>query len=316
MTCESMVYLNQIFSNTEASSGPLAGELTADNETFLQQLSFFDPIDEADCDCDCNCGCGCSSTLPVFDGDLNFVVESTQVFITDFTLSDPESFSADNITVNGIAVDNLTRAGNRFTVATDTFIQQVSDCQCLEANQSTKAALLIQGAGPWVAKLTIIVYGSVFGCGSCKRFKLVLTTRDGISIDIPGISAFSAPELCLPCKKGGIAPDIQFSFLANATLLNPIVTADNTDSCNVTLTAILVAEPAVSIQVTRQTLFAIDADAVPQPCDDLTKCIHSPGTCTCHEDFPIHAGPCCNDGCNTPAPQICCQFNGVNGCSM
>lgn len=351
MKCESMVYLNQIFTNLETSSCPLPGELTADNTTFTQQLTFFDPVDG-----NCHIGCGCCDGSIDFADDLTFTIENTQVFVTSFTLPEPESFPAESVTLNGIPIDTLSVAGDRFTAATDTLMPQIENCICLENGQSTKAMLLIQGAGPWLAKLTIVVYGSVFGCGTCKKFRLVLTTREGVSIDIPGSSTFGVSQLCLPCTKGGRAPVIQFSFLASATLLNPVIVPDpNGDTCSLTLTGVLVAEPAATIQVTRETLFTIDADAVPQPCDDLARCVQAPGTCACTADFPPLPNPCCDDGCSgngTAATdttgigcgcgcgcstvgyngcrhnetdkidtgchqnQVCCQFNGINGCSL
>lgn len=343
MKCESLVYLNQVFTDLKVSSCPLPGELTADGATFAQQLSFYEPTDDNDCNCGCRCGCGCGDNGIDFSDDLTFVVENTQVFVTNFVLADPENLTEGNVTLNGIPIDTLTVTGDRYTATTDTLASQISNCTCLEKGQSTKAMLLIQGAGPWIAKLTIVIYGSVFGCGTCKKFKLVMTTREGISIDIPGTSTFAVSQLCLPCTKNGIAPVIQFSFLAEATLLNPVITTDTgSGPCNIILTGALVAEPAASIQVTRETLFAIDATAVPQPCDDLARCSQAPGRCTCADDFPIPVNPCCDDdctegrsgtdtisrnhsgdcgcnddrGCGCQQPQICCQFNGVNGCSL
>lgn len=329
MKCESMVYLNQVFTDLETPSCPLPGELTATNETFTQQLSFYDPTDDNGCICGRNCGCGCDDFSIDFNDGLTFVVENTQVFVTNFALSDPESLTTANVTLNGIPVDTLTVAGERYTATIDTLSAQIANCACLEKCQSTKAMLLIQGAGPWLAKLTIVVYGSVFGCGVCKKFRLVMTTRDGISIDIPGTSTFAVSQLCLPCTKSGIAPVIQFSFLASATLLNPVITSDpGSGPCNIILTGALVAEPAASVQVTRETLFTINADAVREPCDDFYKCIQTPGTCTCTADFPPPPNPCCTHGCERDfadetdsepdccQTQVCCQFNGVNGFSL
>ena len=350
MKCESMVWLNQIFTNLQAPSCPLPGELTTSSETFTQQLSFYNPTDESRSGCGggCNCGCGCDCDSSLeFSDDLNFVIDSTQVFVTNFALADPDTLPAANVTVNGIAVDELTVTGDRFSVTTDTLMPQITNCTCLENGQSTKALLLIQGAGPWVAKLTIVVYGSVFGCGTCKKFRLVMTTREGVSIDIPGTSTFAVSQLCLPCAKGGISPVIQFTFLAKASLLNPVITTDTgSGPCNVILTGALITEPSASIQVTRETLFTIDASAVSQPCDDMAKCTQAPGTCTCAADFPIPENPCCDDGCgvadtaeagpgsgtgsgggcgcsceddcgcDAQPRQICCQFNGCNGCSF
>lgn len=315
MKCESLVYLNQVFTDLEAPSCPLPGELTADTTTFTQQLSFYDPVDDNGCGCSCSCSCGDGGIN--FTDDLTFVVENTQVFVTNFAQANPEGFPAANVTLNGIPVDTLTVAGDQYTATTDTLEPQISNCTCLERGQSTKALFLIQGAGPWTAKMTIVVYGSVFGCGTCKKFRLVLTPRAGVSVDIPGTSTFAVSQLCLPCTKRGIAPVIQFSFLATATLLNPVMTINpEAGSCAVTLNGALVVEPAASIQVTRETLFAVDGTAVPQPCDNLSRCTQAPDTCTCAAEFPQPPSPCCDDGCGNQQPQICCQFNGVNGCNL
>lgn len=345
MNCESMVYLNKIFSNLESRSCPLLGELAASAETFDQQLSFFDPDDGG-----CGCGCGCSTCLD-FDGDLNFVIDTTQVFVSDFTLEDPETLSATDVTINGIPVDALEFFNERFMASTNTLMSQVSNCTCMENGASTKAMLLINNAGPWLAKLTIVIQGSVFGCGGCKRFKLVMTTRDGISIDIPGSSTFAVTSICLPCTTGGIAPIINFSFKAKASLLNPVITVDTGGgTCNVIVTGALVTEPIAAIQITRQTLFNIDAHLVEQACDDLRRCNQFPGTCGGEAETVAISNPCCNDGCEgsatngtvvadtrtngcncdcgcdnncsnqqdnrTRTRQICCQFNGINGCCM
>ena len=330
MKCESMVYLNKIFSNSEAHSCPLLGELTATSETFDQQLSFYEPAD-----CSCGCGCNCNSCNCLeFGDDLNFVIDNTQVFVSDFLLEDPTSLATENVTVNGIPVDTLEYEGGRFIASTNALLSRISNCACLERGLSTKAMFLISDAGPWLAKLTIVVQGSVFGCGSCKKFKLIMTTSEGISINIPGTSTFAISDICLPCTTGGIAPIINFSFLANASLLNPVITTDTgTGTCNVILTGALVTEPAATIQVTRQTLFQIDAEPVSAPCDDLRRCSQSPGVCTCQQDPISPCNPCCNTcsngvsaisaategdcGCDEPChTEICCQFNGMNGCSL
>lgn len=337
MKCKSLVWLNQVFSNLTSPSCPLPGTLTADSTTFTQQLSFYDPVDDSGCSCGggcgCSCGCGCSNHNIEFTDDLSFVIENTQAFISAFTLENPENLSTANVTINGIPVDELTVSGDQYTVSLNTLMPQIENCTCMEKGQSTKAMLLIQGAGPWLAKLTIVIYGSVFGCGICKKFRLVMTSRPGVSIDIPGASTFAVSQLCLPCTKGGETPVVQFSFQANASLLNPVITTDTgSGPCNVILTGTLIAEPSASIQVTRETLFAIDGDAIPQPCDDLERCRQAPDICTCAADFPIPPNPCCDDsfsepearptgdgdscGCSCQQNQICCQFNGVNGCSL
>ncbi len=296
MNCESMVYLNKVFTNLEARSCPLLGELIAGVQTFEQQLSFYEPADENGCGCGCGCGCGGSTCLD-FDGDLNFVIDSTQVFVSDFNLETPGDLTAADVTVNGVAVDALDFFNERYMASTNALMSQISNCACLERGVSTKAMLLIREAGPWVAKITIVIHGSVFGCGGCKKFKLVMSTLDEVSIDIPGTSTFAVTDICLPCTTGGIAPIINFSFKAKASLLNPSIIVDTGGgTCNVILTGALVTEPIAAIQVTRQTLFSIDAATVEQPCDDLRRCNQAPGTCACEADVIPISNPCCDDG--------------------
>lgn len=279
-----------------------------------------------------------------FTEDLTFVVESTQVVISAFELADPEALTAANVTVNGIPVDDLDFFNNRFMASTTALMAQIGNCKCMEQGLSTKGFLLIQNAGTWLARLTVMVNGTVSGCSGCKQFRLVMTSRDGIPVAIPGTSTFAASSVCLPCTTGGISPVINFSFSGSATLLNPVITTDvASESCNVILTGSLVSEPIANIQVTRQTLFTTSALIVEQPCDGMPEpCPRTP------------VSPCCNDGCyedacggeeatnaeapangcgcgtaataaacpepepcrQTPSrrPQISCQWNGCNGC--
>ena len=299
MNNESMVYLNKVFSDLRIGSCPLMSELTATSASFDQQLTFFEPADH-DCQCggNCNCGdcckcccCKCgSSAVPLdLDDDLNFVIDSTEVIITDFDLENPSCLRTCNVTVDGIPVDDLEVFNERYMAGTNELMSRVGDCACMERGLPTKTFFLISGAGSWEARMSIIVRGSVFGCGACRRFKLVMNTRSGVFIDIPGTSTFATSELCLPCTTGGIAPVINFSFLAKATLLNPTLVINAGDSCSVTLRGCLITEPAADVQVTRQTLFRTDAQSVNIPCDDLERCRQAPGTCENGEDDDSNA---------------------------
>ena len=135
MKCKSLVWLNQVFSNLTAPSCPLPGTLTADSTTFTQQLSFYDPVDDSGCSCGggcgCSCGCGCSNHNIEFTDDLSFTIENTQAFISAFTLEDPESLSAANVTINGIPVDELTVSGDQYTASLNTLMPQIENCTCM-----------------------------------------------------------------------------------------------------------------------------------------------------------------------------------------
>ncbi len=353
MNNESLVYLNKVFTDLEIKSCPLMTQVCTTPETFEQQLSVFDPQEETcgcsdcscgdcscchNCGCSCGCSCGCASDLDC--SDLNFVVDSTEVIISDFDLSCPSSIEPCNVTVDGIPVDMLEVFNERYMAATNDLMSRIGDCSCMESGNSTKGYLLISGVGGFHAKLSIILRGNVFSGGCCKKFKLVFTTRNNICFNIPGQSTFATSQLCLPCTTGGIAPIINFSFSANGTLLNPMITACQTNgNCNLSVTGCLVTEPIASVQVTRQTLFRLDAEALPVPCDDIEKCRQNIGECGLADDdsnaFSLRHR-CCDDGrrteqeadscscgcgCTTASREnrttsIACQFNGRNGCNF
>lgn len=317
MCNETMVYLDKIFSNHTANSCPLMTEIFANGEAFNQQLTFFD---ECGCDNNCNCGCGCGCGFDV-EEDWTFTVETTEVFINDFDLTNPCDLCAHNVTVDGIPVDRIDSFNERYRAATSDLMTRISDCTCIEKGLPTKAYFLIANTGPWKAKLTIVIHGSAFTCGQCKRFKLCLTTKNDICINIPGESTFAISSICLPCTTGGIAPVINFSFKADATLLNPHLEVDHCGRCNLKLTGCLIVEPEVEIEVTRQTLFRTNAEVVNVPCDDLAKCEECSGTCNSRrESRPVKVrDKCCTDHCddkNNDKNEICCQFNGRNGCTF
>lgn len=354
-----MVYLTKVFSDLQAKSCPLMTEITANAANFNQQLTFYDDCDcnngcgnSCGCGCNCNCGCGCGTNNIEIDEDANFAIETTQVIVSDFDLVCPHELEPCNVTVDGMPVDGLDFFNERYMAGTNDLMTRISDCTCMERGLPTKGYFLICNAGPWKAKLTIAVTGTVFGCGGSKRFKLCMTTKNEVFVNIPGTSTFAASSICLPCTTGGIAPVINFSFGAEGSLLNPCLTADPCGQCNLMLTGCLVVEPEVDVQVTRQTLFRTSAETVNVPCDDIARCRtcgddngnvvavtnkccgpdhghdHECG-CGCDDDCrpEVPACGCCgtttttgNSGCGgnsrNSGRSISCQFNGYNGCNF
>lgn len=302
ISTESTVYLNKIFSDIRIGSCPLMSSLTAASENFNQTLSFFDPpAPESDsCGCSCSCTCTGEGTAPGTGENLRFVIDSTEVIVSDFNPADPSSITACNVTADGIPVDSLEFFNDRYTASASELNSKVSDCGCIEKGLSTKVFFMIAGAGPWRTKLTLILRGSVFGAGSCRKFKLVMTTKDNVFVNIPGQATFASSEVCLPCTAGGIAPVISFSFDANATLLNPCISVESAcgSTWNFSVTGCLVAEPFADVQVTRQTLFRTNAQSVNVPCDDIEKCRQSNPVCGEKDDdsnaVSLH-NRCCED---------------------
>lgn len=320
---ESLVFLNKVFTDTCTKSCPLMSNLTATPVNFNQQLTFFrsrererdrDRDRERDCDkdrdrnrecednrcrCECHCDCGNDPIELDFDDELNFVVASTEVIISDFELAHPSCLTPGHVTVNGFPVDDLDFFNERFMAGTTDLMTRIGDCRCMDEGRSTSGFFLIAGAGSWRARMTVVLRGSVFGCGGCRDFKLLMTTRDNIFVDIPGQSTFAANSICLPCTTGGIAPVINFSFRAKATLLNPKITSVSEGGrCDLRVTGHLVTEPIADIQVTRQTLFRTEAERVNIPCDDIARCREFPGECQGEDDdsnaFALR-GRCCDD---------------------
>ena len=304
MRNESTVYLTKVFSDLTAQSCPLMSQLIAEPCDFDQQLTLLDD-QNGSCGCGCSCcGCGCGGSCQAafeITDDTDFTIESTEVFVSDFDLSDPCSLKPCSVTVDGLPVDSIDLFNQRYMAATNDLMTRVGDCECMERGRSTKGFLLISGAGSWNARLTIVLRGSAFGCSGCRRFKLVLTTKNCVTIDIPGTSSF-ASDICLPCTTGGIAPVINFSFKAKARLLNPVLrSVPGSSQCALRLTGSLITEPEAEIQVTRQTLFRTTAESLNMPCDDAARCRQASGRCeNCQDDDDSNAfrlrGRCCDDG--------------------
>ena len=319
MLNESFVYLNKVFADVCAPSCPLLTEITASSENFTQQLHIYDCGD--DCGCSCN-SCGCTSLD--FEGNPTFVIESSQIVVNNFIPANPEALSEANVTINGIPVDTLEYFNERYVATTNSIMPLVSDCKCMNKGASTKGLLLIQNVGLWSARLTIILKGHVYGCGVNKQFRLTMTSIENVPISIPGTSTFAVTQICLPCTTGGIAPVVNFSFSASATLLNPVITIDTgTGACNVIVSGSLVTEPEATVQVTRQTLFRTTAAVVEMPCDGTSepepcvenRCCDDADSNTTGASLPV---TCC-DTCKRPASQShlnTFQWNGCNGCGV
>ncbi|MGN0658503.1 MAG: hypothetical protein ACI4LA_02745 [Emergencia sp.] len=294
---ESMVYLTKVFSDQQVKSCPLMRTLTTSPACFDQQLTLMEGS---------GCGCSSSSCCAEISEDTTFAIESTEVFISSFDLAHPEDLMAQDVTVNGLPVDSIETFNERYMASTNNLMSRISDCECMERGESTKGFMLVSCAGPWKARLTLVIRGSLFTCSGCKKFKLILTSRKGTEVTIPGTSTFAADDICLPCTTGGIAPIINFSFSAEGRLLNPELmrcgeASEERSSCALILTGSLITEPVIHVQVTRQTLFRTPDERVKVPCDDLARCAQAPGRCSCEEDDDSNAlrlsGRCCDDAC-------------------
>lgn len=242
----------------------------------------------------------------------------------------PNELGPNNVTVNGYNVDAVTVFNERYLAGTSDLMPNVSKCSCSEKGLSSPGFFMIEDVGPWIGKISVVIKGTAYGCGSCKKFRLCISSKGSIPIEISGCSTFAIPCISLPCTVDGMAPVINFQFDAIGSLLMPSITSCGNEGCSVTLCGKLVIEPTVELQVTRQTLFKTNAEQVMLPCDDLALCNQCSDNCGCNNNNSnCNNNNCnttnsnCNNGdssdecpsCRKTHEMLCCQFNGFNGCS-
>lgn len=302
MNNESLVYLNKVFFDEDVKSCPLITEIALTSENTIQELTYLDnnSNDNGDCDCGCHCSCSCSCNCNCGCHNVseysNFNIEKIEVFVNNLVLGKPDSVTPEKVTVDGHPVDSVEYFNQRYSAGTSELLENVSQCQCIANNLPTKAYFLLCGVGPWCAKLSVLIEGTAYGCGTSNPFKLCITTKENVSIYIPGCSSFAIPSICLPCTVDGISPVINFSFGGEGDILNAQLEPDPSGAtCPLVLTGNLVVEPTCQVEVTRETLFKTPAEIVDLPCDNLNKC----SQCSSYNSVS----------------GVCCQFNGSNGTS-
>jgi len=263
--------------------------------------------------------------------------------VESFTLANPTCLSADQVTVDGIFVDNISFNNGQFSAATNNLLPEILKDRCQDLYLPTKAFFLITDAGPWHFRATFVLKGTVNTNGRTCCFKVEIKTPECNPRCVNGCSNFAVPSISLPCSINGIAPVINFQFTGAVSMLNPELSFScNNCGCGVVLETNLVVEPIINVEVIRRTLFCVEACEAIIPCDGSEQQYESLLSEECEEPLPI---PC---KCGTAPPRIearerrpvcnwdddwdcssgthhncscscgeshACQHNGCNGCS-
>ncbi len=320
----SLAYMDKVFSYNDGMSCPLIyafNSTTADaTNSIITARGPLPPLDPCirpmqrpkphihEC---CPCCCG---------GD-NCQITNSSVFTAERTLAVVSSLvpaaaiTASGISVNGSAVNGVTSENGIYTVDISNLENEISKAECECKGLPTKNFFMISGITGWSFTGKLIVEGTVNTNGSICNFRL--TSEVSTPVSITGNTTFAVPNVSIPCSVNGISPVIQFTLGGAANMLKPEITvADDV----VTLTASLIAEPAVSLEVTRKTLMCMSGCEADIPCDNSVEYALEEACGSCGEEFECQCGSAepmpadCDRACEENEGS-CFQFNGTNGCS-
>lgn len=286
-----LVYMDKVYSYNKATACPILHAI-AEGTEWTTELVLESIKDDCDCGCDngcgcgCNqgcggnCGCGCGGGRPPRRGccscccgdsgctltsDAVFNITRSYVLVQSLGLGD-EVLTAADVTVDGVAVDSLTKVGNKYTATTDNLVNETARERCKDLGLPSKHFFLINNAGPWQLTATIVLEGTVNTAGKTCCFQAKFKTASPITVN--DTSTLAIPKLALPCSINGVSPTINFSFGGIVYVLNPNITASCTDdNCTLTLEGSLAVQPQVNAEVVRRTLFCVDACEGMLPCD-------------------------------------------------
>lgn len=322
-----LAYMDKIFSYNEGISCPLiysfnsvAAEATNRIITTRGPLPPLDPCCRPEHrpephrhDC-CCCSC-CGDNCQITNGSV-FTVDRTFAVATVLTPS--SAIAASNITVNGSAVNDVTSENGIYTVDISNLENEISKTECECKGLPTKNFFMINGITGWNFTGQLIVEGTVNTNGSICNFRL--TTEVNTPVSITGNTTFAVPKVSIPCSVHGISPVIQFTFGGIANILKPEITIAND---TVTMTASLIVEPTINLEVTRKTLMCMSGCEADLPCDNSVEYALEEADDTCEEEFECKCGSAetrptgCDCGNAHEKDESChsFQFNGTNGCS-
>ncbi|MBE6030514.1 MAG: hypothetical protein E7225_02810 [Clostridiales bacterium] len=277
LTDTNLVYMDKVYSYNKSMACPILEPIDTATEWVTEvMLGAAEENLVFECGCGerrscgnnrkkhCNCGnCGCECTL---GGDAVFNITRSYVLVTGLELEEG-TLTEGNVTVDGVAVDSVVQAGNRYTAETANLIEKTGIERCRETGLPTKNFFLVTGAGPWTVRGTIVLEGTVNTGGKTCCFQARFTTPDE-GITVTGDSTFAVQKLALPCSVGGVSPVIGFGFTGTVNVLNPGITV-TVEGTTVTLgiTGALALQPQINVEVVRRTLFMMQGREAIIPCD-------------------------------------------------
>lgn len=300
-----LVYLTKVFYDNQESASPILANIANQQCKFVQELTIGNNVCEnaerngnSNCGCGCGCGCGnargaqncgcdCCCNLEI-SRNATFDVTNAFVIVHSFRLANSAPLTRDRVTVDGLEITDVARSGNQYIGDLSDIMPEITKCPCKSPCEKTCPGnfVLISPRGPWELDATIVLEGTVFDNGTACQFRICFTTEEGSPISVSGDAAFAFCGVNIPCQVAGVAPSLLFDFDACAAILNPGLTVNCSGNSHIlTLTGSLVVTPKVNLQVTRPSLFNLNADEVDIPCDDVGQCnACNPNHADCFED--------------------------------
>ncbi|QHI73038.1 hypothetical protein [Aminipila terrae] len=305
-----LVYVNKVFSKGQGTASPLVFNLTTSPAKFQTQLllspltspaaeNLCEEVLGTSCRCHnhdhswdqdtqncvgntgCNCNCNCNNVLGAstcqLDENAVFEVLKSHVRVTAFNLANPSGLSPNQVTVDGFPVDSLFNLDGSFEATLNSSLPNIIKPPCAENGLPTKAFFLISCVGPWVFQAEFVIEGTVNTNGNICCFRAIFRTlsTSPICANIP-VSNIAVDKISVPCVSGGMSPRIVFSFGANMSLLNPVLTVvsdTDEDSLFLVLSTPVVVEPTVDVQVIKQALLCINACEAIFPCEGTESAV-------------------------------------------
>ncbi|WP_027398734.1 hypothetical protein [Anaerovorax odorimutans] len=359
-----LVYMDKVFSYNNDTSCPLLFNLNTGGphaKCFVTKLETMPQ----------NCCC----TPCEINSNSIFNIEKSYVLVEYFNTRPPGNIDACQVTVDGHAVDNVEYFNGQYVASTANLLPNIQKNRCMEEGLPTKTFFLVNNAGPWDLRAKYVLEGTVNTDGNtcCFRIEIANAPTSGNTCLPEGcLSSFAIPDLSIPCSINGTSPNILFQFGANINMVNPRLVVScrrrprpNNDCGNpccddgcfdccpdnnytISLITGLAVEPTIHTEVTRKTLFCVNACEGMLPCDgtlaaeedEVCEDVRKPdcfcGTnssvspitsCGCENnnnfvesDFQFNC--CCNRNNSSRCSQNSCvqsqsnsRFNCCNGCS-
>ena len=282
-SCDSLVYLNKVFFDDKENASPILTALSTSDSNFTQQFT----ID--------NSGSCCCCEQELSDC-TRFDICSTKVFTRSYRLNQSTPLTPNNVTVEGLPITAIATSGNQFIGDISGIMSEITKCPCQSTNcqRCPGKFVMFTAAGPWALEITIVVEGTMFNNAAACPFKVCFTTIDNTPLTITGGATFAFCNVDIPCQVNGISPALVIDFDACVKLLNPTLQVTSINGCfRANLTGSLVVTPQASLQVTRKSLFNLNACEVEIPCDDVGQCDPcNEAEATCIDE---KSGCCCDE---------------------
>ncbi len=310
-----LIYMDKIFSLNEGSSCPISFQLsTASNLT--SDFYTAEPKDG------CNCCCGSQCDNIQLDPSTSFNVTDATVVINSAVVAPATPLTPQSATVDGYAADTLTLENGQYTGAFNSNLESILNCKCTLLGAPSKAFFLLNNVASWNVSLQITVEGTVSSGSSACCFKACFSTEPDSPLTLTGPTSFAVPNVSVPCSVNGISPIFRFGFGGCGTVLNPELTVQGTQ---LSLSGLLIFEPTIHLEVTRSTLFEINAAESTSQCDQTAGCLGCNNALELDCQGAFDRGCGCGCGCGEDSNQYenssnqsscendCCQCNGSNG---